>query len=233
MKPLIGITANFEPGEEHTGGRFVLNANYVQAIADAGGVPVILARQDAVEELAGQLDGLLVPGGDDIDPAEYGQEIHEKTKLVRDERYDFEKRLFQAIERTAPEMPYLGICYGCQFLAVQMGGQLVQHIEDDLQHTGGPLQSYQVASGSRLGEIVGSAAGRSYHHQAVSDPGPSLQVSARHEDGTIEAVEDQSRPFRLGVQWHPERTQGEQDSQKLFAAFVQAATDYRKGKTSS
>lgn len=232
MKPIIGITTDVnveDANERNGGGKLVLNWNYAQAIADAGGVPVLIPPQADPAEIASILDGLVIPGGPDIDACEFGEENHPEVKTVPRERFQGEKNLFVKLDSS---LPVLGICYGCQFINVMQGGSLIQHLPDIVGHEGdqnGTLQAYSVEKGSRLGEAVGMAEpkGESWHHQAVKELGQDLKVTARNPDGTIEALESTSRPWLIGVQWHPERTLDKEDSQQLFRAFVNAAREYR------
>lgn len=126
----------------------------------------------------------------------------------------------------------LGICYGCQVVNVLRGGSLDQHLPDGLghdEHTGGTMQKYVVNVDSRLSQSTETAVieGKSYHHQAVGRLGEGLWVTAKSEDGTVEAIEANDRPWLVGVQWHPERTPDDPATQRLFKRFVQAAAEYR------
>lgn len=237
MKPIIGITivAEPDPADLRTGGVLKLNYNYAQAIADAGGIPLLIPPQADVEAIANIIDGWLIPGGLDIDPAEYGQENHPANEIMPPARYNLEKSLYAAIP---DDLPVLGICYGCQFLNVMEGGDLIQHLPDEVEgsetHKPGSVQDYKVEGATKLGEIVGpEASGASYHHQAVGQVAPSLRVTARAEDGVIEAIESVDRDFLVAVQWHPERTPDNPTSKKLFQAFVDSARNFKKSRQTS
>ena len=133
------------------------------------------------------------------------------------------------------DLPIFGICYGCQFLNVKRGGTLIQHVPDVVgheEHSGGTMQKYSLLESSVLARsaIASSIEGKSYHHQAVDAVAEGLVVSARAKDGTIEAIEDQTKPFWVGVQWHPERTPEDPVTQNLFKAFIGAAAKYRGSK---
>lgn len=233
MKPLIGITVNAkeEPGDK-TGGKLWLNWNYAQVVADAGGIPILIPPQADMLQLATIIDGWLIPGGDDIDAKYFGEENHETVKKIEPERYDGEAQLFLHLPK---DTPVFGICYGCQFINVQRGGKLIQHLPDVVgheAHTGGTDQKYMIRSGTKLSSIVGDVArGKSYHHQAVGALGEGLQAVAEHEDGMVEAIEATDHPWMVGVQWHPERTFSDPESKKLFTAFINAAVDYAKKKS--
>ncbi|MEQ1934497.1 MAG: gamma-glutamyl-gamma-aminobutyrate hydrolase family protein [Fimbriimonadaceae bacterium] len=234
MKPLIGITGHVErePDNLRTGGRIQLNWNYCQAIEDAGGSPLIIPPHADADTIAAVLDGLLIPGGPDIDAREFGEENHPAVIAVHPSRYDVERRLFNAIDAA---MPVLGICYGCQFINVQHGGSLIQHLPDVVGHDldiPGTLQEYTVDTDTYFGSLVGdSAQGQSWHHQAVGRVGQNLTVTARNEDGMIEGLESTNRAWMVGVQWHPERTADQPDSQALFQAFIEASRTYAKSKS--
>lgn len=231
-QPIIGITVEFKPEPEkpQSGGLLTLNRNYVKAIEAAGGVPIMIpptAQPAAMSEL---IDGWLIPGGDDIDAAEFGEENHPEVTLMAPDRYRFERSLFSVVD---PQLPVLGICYGCQFLNVARGGSIEQHIPDRVggtHHSGGTLEENPVDPSSLLSQVAGTTLmqGKSYHHQAVGRIGTGLQTVARHADGTVEAIEATDRPWMIGVQWHPERTPDDSATQRLFSAFVAAAAEYRR-----
>lgn len=230
MKPIIGIVADsqVDPSDQRTGGTITLNYNYAEQVAVAGGNPVLLTPSTDMLEIASMLNGWLIPGGDDIDARWFGQDNHPKTKLVDPARFEAERRLYDLI---VPDLPILGICYGCQFLGVMSGGTLDQHLPDRLgtdEHIIGTLQEYAIDPDCRLAEVLGTTRvrGRSYHHQALAQVGQGLKVVGRHADGTVEAVESTSKPWVFGVQWHPERTPEDLATQRLFRAFIDAASEY-------
>jgi putative glutamine amidotransferase len=218
--PLIGIAS-------------VNGEAYVQAIRSAGGIPVILPDHDddpaAIADYLVRLDGLLLPGGADIPPSEYGEAPHPTVEPLADKRFRFEKALGKAwIEKT--DKPLLGICLGSQWINVFHGGSLVQDIPSEVggNHRGMP-HPVLLEPGSSLSRIFGEAGFEvnSWHHQAVdgSDLGKNLRVAARGADGVIEATEttDPGR-FLIGVQWHPEKMlPGDARQAKLLEAFVAAA----------
>ena len=201
-----------------------------RAVRAAGGVPVVLPNHDAgPEAIAGflqRLDGLLLPGGADIPPAEYGEAPHPATEPLDRRRASFEKELGKAwIART--RKPLLGICLGSQWLGVLHGGTLVQDLpsERGVNHRG-PPHRVELVAGTRLHGIYGEQEFEvnSRHHQAVDAPGDGLRVAARAGDGTIEAVEGTgAERFLIGVQWHPEDMVRDARQERLFEAFVNAA----------
>jgi putative glutamine amidotransferase len=227
--PVIGITCYVEPA------RFtvwetpaaLLPYAYVDQVARAGGQPVILPPTGDPAAVAGRLDGLILAGGGDVDPARYGEPPHESTGYIRTFRDDAEFGLVNAA--LAAGLPLLGICRGMQVLNVALGGTLHQHLPDELGHTAhspapgryGTLP-VRLTPGSRLAEIFDAehlADPAHYHHQAIDALGRGLTATARTDDGVIEGVELDGHPFCVAVQWHPET--GADNS--LFAALIHAA----------
>ena len=227
MKPIIAITVESrrEPQNARTGGKIDLNWNYAEAVADAGGVPVVVPPVADMAEVARFVDGWLIPGGDDLDPALWGEAVHPKASLQDGTRYDAERRLFDALD---PAVPIFGICYGCQAINVLRGGSLDQHLPDVVGHeghAGGTMQVYAIDANSLLARSAGATRmeGKSFHHQAVGRVAEGLRVVARAEDGAVEAVEATDRPWLVGVQWHPERTLEDPATRRLFERFIEAA----------
>jgi putative glutamine amidotransferase len=232
MRPVIGITAY---AEQARWGQWDLPAaliplSYVRAIEEAGGRALLIPpSDDGVDETLDALDGVLLSGGGDLDPATYGAEPHEKTAGVRAERDRSEFALLEAA--LARDMPVLAVCRGSQVLNVARGGDLVQHLPEvvgDNKHkeTLGEFSEHEVEldGGSRIGSLLGERRRvKSSHHQGFGRIGDGLVVTARADDGTIEAVEDPAHRFALGVLWHPE----EGDEAPLFKALVDEARDYR------
>jgi putative glutamine amidotransferase len=233
MRPVIGITAYAE--EEVRWGVWTLPAAlvplaYVQAVERAGGRPLVVPpSEDGVEETVEALDGLLFSGGSDLGPSLYGAEPHLETFGVRDDRDDAELRLLKAaLER---DLPVLAICRGSQVLNVALGGDLVQHVPDVVgshlhKETPGAFSEHDVRvhAGTQLNQLLGDHASiKSHHHQAFGRLGTGLREAARADDGTIEAVEHESRRFAVGVLWHPEVGEDE----RLFARLVEEARDFR------
>lgn len=233
IRPLIGITAYAEP--EVRWGAWSLPAAliplaYVRAIEGAGGRALLVPPSEhGVEETLDALDGLLFSGGSDLDPALYGQEEHPETSGVRAERDRGELALLTAaLER---DLPVLAVCRGSQVLNVARGGDLVQHLpevvgDEKHKHTPGVFADHEVdvRPDSRVGELLGDRAPvKSHHHQGFGRVGDGLVESAWAEDGTLEALEDPSRRFAVGVLWHPE----EGEDAALFRALVDEARAYR------
>lgn len=231
-RPLIGITTYSVAaswGVWNTPAALVPLV-YVTAIEAAGGRPLLVPpADDAIDETLDALDGVLFSGGEDITPDHYGAEPHPETTGVRPDRDRAEIQLLQAA--LARDMPVLAVCRGSQVLNVATGGDLVQHLPEVVgherhKHTPGVFADHDVAvePGSRLGAILGDrAAVKSHHHQAYGRLGEGLREVAWADDGTVEALEDPSRRFALGVLWHPE----EGEDTALFSALVEEARRYR------
>lgn len=229
-RPIIGITCDWvETGDVS---QVRLNTGYIKATEAAGGIPFVLPPHRDIESIAEQIDALLIPGGDDIDPCYYGEERHEKLQLIAYQRFEFEHALLKHFDSLGK--PILGICYGCQLLNVIRGGSLYQHIPDlgtTVIHKRASLQEehprhfVQLEPDSKLFELTEMEQFEitTIHHQSVRKPGEGLRVAAYAADGIIEALEDPHKPFVIGVQWHPERDLESQATQKLFGAFIEAA----------
>jgi gamma-glutamyl-gamma-aminobutyrate hydrolase PuuD len=232
MRPIIGITVAGTPDPQGRPeyARHGVTRGYADAVAAAGGCPILVPPPADAGIIAGLIDGWLIPGGDDIPGAFYGQDTHPEARTEDPERISLEQALFAAVR---PDLPILGICYGCQLLNVLNGGTLHQHLPDVVGHeghSGGAMQDYRLVEGSLAARSLGTAApqGRSYHHQAVDQVADSLRAAGWSEDGTLEALEDASGRWRLGIQWHPERTLDDAGSRALFAAFIEEARRARK-----
>lgn len=248
-RPVIGIPADHDPGGEgplaHP--RWQLNATYVSAVYDAGGLPLILpVLPEPAEQLMSTLDGVVLSGGGDVDPSRYGRDRHAATDGVSQERDDLEFRVFAAARERG--LPVLGICRGHQVINVAMGGTLVQDIPDERpsasqhrQHLAGldlkrddVSHPVDLAAGCRLAEIYGatSVMTNSYHHQAVDDIAPGVVVTGRAADGTIESFEAPDEPFLVAMQWHPETLYRKHpEHARPFAALIAAARAYREAQT--
>jgi gamma-glutamyl-gamma-aminobutyrate hydrolase PuuD len=233
MRPLVGITtyvtpATFENWEEESA---LVPMDYVRAVERAGGRPLLVPPSDeGIEEALDAVDGLIFSGGSDLDPATYGQEAHPETKGVVADRDRAELTLLQAA--LARDMPVLAVCRGSQVLNVALGGDLIQHLPDEVghdnhKHTPGEYSDHDVAlePETRLAALLGAHAPvKSHHHQGFGRLGSGLREAARADDGTLEALEDPSRRFVLGVLWHPEAG----EDQRLFAELVEEARRYRE-----
>ena len=230
-RPTIGVTAateNVSYGAWNEVPAFMGPASYVRAVQRAGGRPVLLLPDPEDAEnpdgVLDMIDALIVTGGaGDVDPALYAQEPHPETGPVQEERDAYELALVRAaIER---HMPVLGICRGMQILNVAYGGGIEQHLPDvvgheEHRHTPGIFADHEVDL--EAGSLAARAAGaertpvKSHHHQGVREIGDGLVVTGRSDDDTVEALEDPSCPFVLGVLWHPE----EDEKSQLIKALV-------------
>jgi putative glutamine amidotransferase len=212
---------------------------YFQGVTASGGAAVLLPPQpvdaDIAERVLDSLDGLLITGGNDVNPAAYGQEPHPSNDKPAPERDEWEFMLLRgALER---QLPVLGICRGAQVLNVALGGTLHQHLPDVIGHSGHRAGNavfttlpVRTVAGTRLAGLVGeSVEARCYHHQAIADLGEGLVVSGWDADGVIEALELPGPDFVLAVQWHPEESL---DDLRLFSAIVEAARTYANGRVS-
>ena len=241
MKPVIGVTPDFNPGNrEDMGGKeptYFLRARYVRAIEDLGGLPVILplaAAETDRKRLLSDLDGLLLTGsGPDLPPRLYGERQRYRFAVMSERRSSFESALARLARRA--KLPTLGICGGMQAMNVALGGSLVQDIPTQLQsplvHRQAPpatelSHTVSIADGSLLHRILRQREIRvnSSHHQSVKRVAPGLAASATAPDGVIEAIESPRHPFFLGIQWHPEFLYDRFEyHQRLFLAFLAAA----------
>ena len=240
--PTIGITCTtFQtvPGSPRLG----QSRTYLDALVRAGAAPLMiphLVDRTLLRTLYELVDGVLLPGGGDIDPSHYGEARHHKCGPISAERDEIEMTL----TRWAMDdgKPLLAICRGIQVLNVALGGSLFQDIEAQVpeaeKHDWYPdhprdLRAHTVAIDpqAHLAEILGSSSVpvNSLHHQALKEVAPGLMISAHAPDQIIEAVEAEGHPFALGVQWHPEELAGgDAPAQRLFDAFVKASAVGRK-----
>lgn len=242
-RPVIGLTTYLEQAQ--TGVWDVqaafLPLVYFEAVTRAGGIAVLLPPQPVSPDIADRvldgLDGLIITGGKDVEPARYGQEPHPATDEPRPDRDAWEDELLRrAIDR---EIPFLGICRGAQMLNVALGGTLHQHLPDLLGDT-----TYQAGGGvfNQVGVTIEPASrlhtlleGRAeplavpvYHHQSIDRVADGLVVTARAGDGIVQAVEMPAVPFGVAVQWHPEQ---DAEDIRLFTGLVDAARRYAQSRT--
>ena len=232
-RPLIGITSYAQPARW---GAWELPAAlvplyYVESVERAGGRALVVPPStDAVDETLDVLDGVVLSGGIDIDPAAYGAERHSKTDPAQERRDAGELALLErALER---DIPTLAICRGFQLLNVARGGDLVQHLPESVGHEGhreelGRFSEHpvEVKGGTKLASILGRRHDgvQSSHHQGVGRVGEGLVETAWAEDGTLEGLEDPEKRFAVAVLWHPEM----EEDKRLFAALVEEARLYR------
>jgi len=237
--PLIGITGYrslpFGPLARFT---FNLNEPYVRAVQAAGGLPVVIPpvlKENELRELFMRLDGLLLSGGNDVDPAIFGQTRHPATRGVSDERDRAELALVRWA--LAEDKPMLAICRGIQVMNVATGGTLVQdipaQIPDAAAHSFSDdtprdyiAHTIAVEADTRLAHILGktTVTTNSWHHQACKAPGQGIVYTAWAPDGVVEGAEAPGHRFAIGVQWHPEEMfHTRTDMLALFRALVEAS----------
>ena len=213
--------------------------DYLASVEKTGARARVLEVSESPRKVVGEIDGLLLTGGGDIDPAFYGEARHPLTEDAEPGRDEFEIDI--ARRALASDLPMLAICRGVQVLNVAAGGTLVQDIPSAIASSqthalkepkNAECHAVAVTSGSRLARALGprlDAAGHcrvnSRHHQAVARPGYGLVVSATAADGVIEALEAPEHPFCVGVQWHPENFCQTGEFQPLFQQFVEAARE--------
>lgn len=239
-RPIVGLTTYLQQAQ--TGVWDVrasfLPAVYLEGVTLAGGIATLLPPQPVddtvVERVLDGLDGLVVTGGRDVDPAAYGQAPHERTDEPARDRDAWEFALVRGA--LARELPLLGICRGAQVLNVALGGTLHQHLPDVVGHYQHQLgnavfntSSIKTVPGTRLAALIGeSTDAQCYHHQAIAELGTGLMATAWDTDGVIEAFELPGSTFVVAVQWHPEERL---DDLRLFAGVVSAAAAHASGRT--
>lgn len=248
MRPVIGVTTQtlqaIDGIPDGLPQSDVMNQRYYIAIALAGGAPILVPLlDDEPEALRGAYeacDGILIPGGVDVDPKVFGEEPHEKLGRIDPAR----DRVEMQITRWAREdkKPWLGLCRGLQVMNVTFGGTLFQDVEaqipDALKHDYFPTYGFErdhlahhvdVTKGSRLRSLMEQdrIPVNSMHHQAVRDVAPALAVSAVAPDGLIEALEYSGDQFMIGVQWHPEVFElTDPHTRHLFREFINASSRF-------
>ncbi|MGV3467253.1 MAG: gamma-glutamyl-gamma-aminobutyrate hydrolase family protein [Heyndrickxia sp.] len=230
-KPVIGITSSSVKYAGHESS--MLPITYCDAVIKAGGIPVIIAvaKKEMVAQWISVCDGIILSGGEDMDPYSYHEEPHPKLKKTILERDQFEIGLVQAA--TKQKVPILAICRGVHVLNVALGGTIMQDIEsivpNCVQHTQKassktPSHTVKINKNSLLSYILGSHDVRvnSFHHQAVDKVAPVLKVSGLASDGIVEAVEviQKEEGWMLGVQWHPEEMETDYHMDTLFSEFI-------------
>ncbi len=230
MAPIIGITFVEDIEDDPSN-------NYIHAIKEFGGIPRTL-YPGISEDAYADIDGLLLTGGGDIHPDNFDAEWHPALYNVSEDRDALEIPLCQ--EAITADLPVFGICRGIQIMSVAMGGSLYQDIPSEFPEEAScqaqvrgvdSRHTIEIVANSRLRQITGKRTDQvnSAHHQAVREKGEGFEVTARTKEGIIEAMENRSKRFVLGVQYHPERMIETADfrehRRKLFEAFIQAASE--------
>lgn len=243
MRPIIGITSDYNDGDRpEFGGKIptcFLRDRYVHAIEATGGIPLILpplaSPSKSARSILERIDGLLLTGsGPDIDPEIYGERRRFPFKTVHPKRFLLERELVRQAKKKG--MPILGICGGMQLMNVAAGGSLYQDIKGQIpkamqhQRGGKPAHLIEVKQGTLLSKILKGDRLRvnSAHHQGVKQVAPGYVVNAEADDGVIEGIEAVGYPFVLGVQWHPEFLNADDQSETLFKAFLKMAAQHGK-----
>lgn len=235
-RPVIGITTgNRESGST----AYWLPNDYVKSVERAGGLPLLLPYRvdlSLIPQFVDLLDGILFSGGDDLDPALYGETYHEKAEPIDPDRQKFELALIAEVERR--RTPALGVCLGSQLMNVHRGGSLFQFLPEQsrdaaLEHRklndDGRRHAVAIEPGTILFKAIGkpSIIANTRHKQAVRTVGRGLRVTARAPDGVVEATEDPSLPLFLGVQWHPENLSDHPEHLAPFKLLVEKAAERR------
>lgn len=246
MQPIIGIPCAFQAPQDELGrGASAVPQSYLRALETAGGVPLLIPvtdRESTLQALYQRIDGLMLVGGVDIEPARYGELPHPALGKV-DERRDWVE-LTVTSWTLADGLPVFGICRGIQTLNVAAGGSLWQDIAaqvpNALKHPYYPDYPFNRLShvvylerDSRLAKVFGAREleVNSLHHQAVKEVGAGLRVTARSPDGMIEGIENNGKVWVVAVQWHPEwLLDDDARMMRLFEAFVAACREYRDGQ---
>jgi putative glutamine amidotransferase len=240
-RPVIGICTALERAKWSVWDQqaYLLPRSYIRAIQGAGGIAVMLPPDEALErdpdDVLDLLDGLILAGGADIDPASYGEAPHPETRGTVPERDEFEIALARrALER---DLPLLGVCRGMQLMNVAVGGTLLQHLPDSHGHHEhrrnpgsfkGADHDVRLSDGSLAARAAGETvhATKSHHHQGIDRLGEGFEVTGWSAiDELPEAFEMPDRRFALGVQWHPEAD----EKSRLIEALVREADAARNG----
>ena len=235
MQPVIGITTYQDKDAIGLPNVMIFQA-YIQAVMQAGGVPVLIPSvlaKSGWDVLYDRLDGILLAGGGDISLEHFKGDVHPRIDGVDPLRDSVELSLFRAAYDDGK--PFLGICRGIQTVNVGLGGTLYEHLGEqfprEIDHTYPStmrthlVHDVKIEEGTQIAEAVGEPILKvnSLHHQGLKGIAPSLRVTGHAPDGLVEAVELPEHPFGLAVQWHPEWLTDQQPTRNLFKAFVDAA----------
>jgi putative glutamine amidotransferase len=233
-RPVIGITMDYR--EDDGSGGYALTFDYVRSIEAAGGLPFAIpykVHPTLIPQYVELFDGVLFTGGNDLDPALYGEKWHPKAVPIDPARQKFELALLTEVERR--RTPTLGVCLGSQLMNVHRGGSLVQFLPDqakgdDLDHRkgdvpGGSRHAVKIEPGTILAGAIDKPeiVANSRHKQAIANVGKGLRPNAFAPDGVVEGIEDPSMPLYLAVQWHPENLSDAPEHLAPFKLLVERA----------
>src|SRR5436305_11977934 len=237
-RPVIGITTDTAEKPD----QYESPMAYAQSVQKAGGLPLLLPYQTdlaLIPQLLDLLDGVLFSGGNDLDPALYGEAYHPRAVPVDPDRQRFELALIAEVEKR--RLPALGICMGCQLMNVHRGGSLIQFLPESERAE--PLEhrkldddrrrhAVHIEPGTKLAEAVGRCDlnVNSRHKQPISRTGRGVRALAKAPDGVIEAIEDPSHPFFMAVQWHPENLSDQAEHLAPFRLLVNSAAEARQSR---
>tara|TARA_B100001059_G_C17810581_1_gene572022 strand:- start:1449 stop:2111 length:663 start_codon:yes stop_codon:yes gene_type:complete len=211
-RPVVGISVTLQDGQYRS------RTEYSKAVWEAGGTPIHLTCQtESIPHYLELCDAFVTTGGDDPDTTVFGSPPHPKATLIDPMRQDFELALLESLNAT--DHPLLAICLGMQLFSLVHGGTLEQYLPDVLESAA----DHWDGRSHLISGIIGEGLVHSHHKQAMSSAG-SLEIIARSGDDLIEAVRDVGRSSRVGVQWHPERTEEHRFGQGLFEALVRSAS---------
>lgn len=227
LMPIIAITARCESDET-----FIMSKDYLSAIKDAGGIPIIippLLDANEIDELLSKANGILVPGGNDINPKLYGETPDSSCSQFVPIRDSFEPIIIR--ETLSRDIPFLGVCRGAQMLNVALGGTLNQSIKTEtINHWqqepyDKPKHLVKLIPNGKLNQIVttNELSVNSIHHQSINQLGRDVEIEAIAPDGIIESISYSPNRFAIGVQWHPEMLHNDISSRLIFKAFVETA----------
>lgn len=236
-KPIIGINADYRTSTHNQPAFSYVAAGYYDAIANAGGIPVLLAPlsdDDSLRQITDHLDGCVFIGGGDLDPRNDGFMLHASNKPMDPRRENFDRRL--ALEVVERRLPVLGIGAGMQLLNVVCGGNLFLHIPEDLPNSLPHRDSQDIyhrhslviESNSLIGRVYGEGEIRvtSRHHMAIDEVAEGFRVTARCQDGVIEAIESEMVDwFAIGTQFHPECAASSALDVRIFEEFIEAIVE--------
>ncbi len=226
-RPVIGITTYGEDKDKH----FHLPREYTDAVRRAGGLPILLTPgEDNIEQLFDLVDGIIFAGGGDFDAALFQQKPHATIDRVDPERDRFEMALAKYV--LGKSKPVLGICRGFQLLNIATGGDLIQHLPDEVKeliphrsdNNEEVKHEVKLKEGCRLQDIFEKTSLKivSKHHQGVDKISEDWEVVGHSEDGVVEAMEHKKHPWMMAVLWHPELALDDPDNQKIVQALVEA-----------